>query len=136
MDKRFTKIFYRWLLKRHDPVQPGRTAGTAKPEKRLPAQVFSEDETRQVLQSLDITRLLACVTGSSLRCLGVPGSADGAGEPDANGMDTWRGVVNVRQGKGHRIGSFRWPCGAGVAGAASERRGHRRHARATVVICS
>ncbi|MCV5126830.1 tyrosine-type recombinase/integrase, partial [Escherichia coli] len=49
------KNFFRWLLKRHVILySPAEMLTLPKEEKRLPAQVFSEDETRQVLQSLDI----------------------------------------------------------------------------------
>ncbi|MCH6839280.1 recombinase XerD, partial [Escherichia coli] len=98
------KIFYRWLLKRHVILyNPAELLELPKPEKRLPAQVFSEDETRQVLQSLDINTPVGLRNRVILEVLWSTGIRR---MELANLMlwdvDTRRGVVNVRQGKGHR----------------------------------
>ena len=98
------KIFYRWLLKRHVILyNPADLLELPKPEKRLPAQVFSEDETRQVLQSLDINTPVGLRNRVILEVLWSTGIRR---MELANLMlwdvDTRRGVVNVRQGKGHR----------------------------------
>ena len=69
------KNFFRWLLKRHVILySPAEMLTLPKEEKRLPAQVFSEQETRQVLQSLTRRSRWGCVTGQYWKCCGAPGS--------------------------------------------------------------
>lgn len=53
------KNLFRWLLKRHVILyNPADLLELPKGESHLPAQVFSEQETRQVLQSLDTEKAL------------------------------------------------------------------------------
>lgn len=98
------KIFYRWLLKRHVILyNPADLLELPKPDKRLPAQVFSEDETRQVLQSLDVSTPVGLRNRTILEVLWSTGIRR---MELANLMlwdvDAGRGVMNVRQGKGRK----------------------------------
>ncbi|OSL49173.1 tyrosine recombinase XerC 2, partial [Escherichia coli H605] len=98
------KNFYRWLLKRHVILySPAEMLTLPKEEKRLPAQVFSEQETRQVLGSLDTEKPLGLRNRAILEVLWSTGIRR---MEVANLMlcdvDFTRGVVNVRQGKGKK----------------------------------
>ncbi|EDP9826579.1 site-specific tyrosine recombinase XerC [Salmonella enterica subsp. enterica] len=96
--------FFRWLLKRHVILyNPADLLELARPEKRLPAQVFSEGETRQVLQSLDVNTPVGLRNRAILEVLW----STGIRRMELANLMLWdvddgRGVVNVRQGKGHR----------------------------------
>ncbi|TKV13883.1 site-specific tyrosine recombinase XerC [Citrobacter sp. wls619] len=96
--------FWRWLLKRHIILyNPAEQLELPKEEKRLPAQVFSEQETRAVLQSLDTETPLGLRNRAILEVLWSTGIRR---MELANLMlcdvDFTRGVVNVRQGKGRK----------------------------------
>jgi integrase/recombinase XerD len=98
------RSFFRWLLKRHVILyNPAEQIELPKEEKRLPAQVFSEQETRQVLQSLDTETPLGLRNRAILEVFWSTGIRR---MELANLMlcdvDFTRGVVNVRQGKGRK----------------------------------
>lgn len=98
------KIFWQWLLKRHVILyNPAELLELPKVDKRLPAQVFSEDETRQVLKSPDVSTPIGLRDRAVLEMLWSTGIRR---MELANLMlwdvDTGRGVVNVRQGKGRK----------------------------------
>ncbi|MXE70829.1 tyrosine-type recombinase/integrase, partial [Escherichia coli] len=74
-----------------------------KEEKRLPAQVFSEQETRQVLQSLDTEKPLGLRNRAILEVLWSTGIRRmEVANLMLSDVDFTRGVVNVRQGKGKK----------------------------------
>ncbi|EOF5965434.1 site-specific tyrosine recombinase XerC [Salmonella enterica] len=95
---------WRWLLKRHVILyNPADLLELPKGESRLPAQVFSEGETRQVLQSLDVQTPLGLRNRAILEMFWSTGIRR---MELANlrlcDVDITRGVVNVRQGKGRK----------------------------------
>ncbi|EDX5692927.1 site-specific tyrosine recombinase XerC [Salmonella enterica] len=96
--------FWRWLLKRHVILyNPADVLELPKGESRLPAQVFSEGETRQVLQSIDVQTPLGLRNRAILEMFWSTGIRR---MELANlrlcDVDVARGVVNVRQGKGKK----------------------------------
>ncbi|WP_183058956.1 site-specific tyrosine recombinase XerC [Salmonella enterica] len=98
------RSFYRWLLKRHIILyNPTEQLDLPKEEKRLPAQVFSEQETRQVLGSLDTEKPLGLRNRTILEILWSTGIRRmEAANLMLGDVDFTRGVVNVRQGKGKK----------------------------------
>ncbi|WP_410738918.1 site-specific tyrosine recombinase XerC [Citrobacter sedlakii] len=96
--------FYRWLLKRHVILyNPAEQIELPKEEKRLPAQVFSEQETRTVLQSLDTEKPLGLRNRAILEILWSTGIRRmEVANLMLGDVDFTRGVVNVRQGKGKK----------------------------------
>ncbi|EPF5163498.1 site-specific tyrosine recombinase XerC [Escherichia coli] len=98
------KNFFRWLLKRHVILySPAEMLPLPKEEKRLPAQVFSEQETRQVLQSLDTEKPLGLRNRAILEVLWSTGIRRmEVANLMLSDVDFTRGVVNVRQGKGKK----------------------------------
>ncbi|HBI9742937.1 TPA: tyrosine-type recombinase/integrase, partial [Escherichia coli] len=98
------KNFFRWLLKRHVILySPAEMLTLPKEEKRLPAQVFSEQETRQVLQSLDTEKPLGLRNRAILEVLWSTGIRRmEVANLMLSDVDFTRGVVNVRQGKGKK----------------------------------
>ncbi|KJV44123.1 recombinase XerD [Pantoea sp. BL1] len=98
------RSFYRWLLKRHVILyNPAEQLELPKEEKRLPAQVFSEQETRTVLQSLDTGTPLGLRNRALLEILWSTGIRRmEAASLMLCDVDFTRGVVNVRQGKGKK----------------------------------
>lgn len=98
------KNFYRWLLKRHIILyNPAEQLELPKEEKRLPAQVFSEQETLTVLRSNDAGTPLGLRNRAIFELLWSTGIRR---MELANlllcDVDITRGVVNVRQGKGRK----------------------------------
>nr|CAC9150260.1 Tyrosine recombinase XerC [Escherichia coli] len=105
------KNFYRWLLQRHVILySPAEMLTLPKEEKkRLPAQVFSEQETRQVLGSLDTEKPLGLRNRAILEVLWSTGIRRmEVANLMLSDVDFKRGVVNVRGARERRIGSFRW----------------------------
>ncbi|HBD1649877.1 TPA: tyrosine-type recombinase/integrase, partial [Escherichia coli] len=98
------KNFYRWLLQRHVILySPAEMLTLPKEEKRLPAQVFSEQETRQVLGSLDTEKPLGLRNRAILEVLWSTGIRRmEVANLMLSDVDFKRGVVNVRQGKGKK----------------------------------
>jgi len=98
------KNLYRWLLKRHIILyNPADLLELPKGESHLPAQVFSEQEMRQVLGSPDTETplglrnraILELFWSSGIRRMELANLL-------LRDVDFARGVVNVRQGKGKK----------------------------------
>lgn len=98
------KNFFRWLLKRHVILyNPADLLELPKGESHLPAQVFSEQETRQVLQSLDTGTPLGLRNRAILEVFWSTGIRRmELANLLLRDVDFTRGVVNVRQGKGRK----------------------------------
>ncbi|TGC34546.1 site-specific tyrosine recombinase XerC [Salmonella enterica] len=98
------KNFFRWLLKRHVILyNPADLLELPKAETHLPAQVFSEQETRQVLGSLDTEKPLGLRNRAILEMFWSTGIRRmELANLMAGDVDFTRGVVNVRQGKGKK----------------------------------
>ncbi|EGX6618222.1 site-specific tyrosine recombinase XerC [Salmonella enterica] len=96
--------FWRWLLKRHVILyNPADLLELPKGESRLPAQVFSEGETRQVLQSLDTEKPLGLRNRAILEMFWSTGIRRmELANLRLRDVDVTRGVLNVRQGKGKK----------------------------------
>ena len=98
------RIWLRWLLQRHVILyNPADLLALPKAESHLPAQVFSEAETRAVLRSHDEGTPLGLRNRAILEILWSTGirrmELANLMLPD---VDATRGVVYVRQGKGHK----------------------------------
>ncbi|WP_114192139.1 site-specific tyrosine recombinase XerC [Edaphovirga cremea] len=98
------RMLLRWLLKRHVILyNPGDQVTLPKGAKRLPAQVLSESETVNVLQSVDSRSVSGLRNRAILEVLWSTGIRR---MELANLMlcdlDTGRGVMVIREGKGHR----------------------------------
>lgn len=98
------KNLYRWLLRRHVILyNPADLLELPKGESRLPAQVFSERETRQVLDSLDTGTPLGLRNRAILELFWSTGIRRmELANLLLRDVDFTRGVVNVRQGKGKK----------------------------------
>ncbi|EEI9693454.1 site-specific tyrosine recombinase XerC [Salmonella enterica] len=98
------KNFFRWLLKRHVILyNPADLLELPKGESHLPAQVFSEQETRQVLGSLDTETPLGLRNRAILELFWSTGIRRmELANLLLRDVDFTRGVVNVRQGKGRK----------------------------------
>lgn len=98
------KNLFRWLLKQHVILyNPAELLALPKGEKPLPVQVFSEQETRQVLQSLDTGTPLGLRNRAILELFWSTGIRRmELANLLLHDVDIGRGVVNVRQGKGKK----------------------------------
>lgn len=98
------KVLLRWLLKRHVILyNPADLLTLPKAERHLPAQVLSEKETRQVLQSLDMRTPLGLRNRVMLELLWSTGlrRMELANLLLAD-IDVGRGVLVARHGKGQK----------------------------------
>lgn len=98
------RSFFRWLLKRHIILHnPAELLELPKAEKHLPSQVFSENETLQVLDSVEVDTLpglrnraiLEMLWSTGIRRMELAGLMTGD-------VDVIRGVAYVRHGKGNK----------------------------------
>lgn len=98
------RMLLRWLLQRHHILyNPAELLALPKEERRLPAQVFSEEETRRVLQSLDAGTPPGLRNRAILELLWSTGiRRTELANLLLSDVDVVRGVVNVRRGKGGR----------------------------------
>ncbi|WP_168386371.1 site-specific tyrosine recombinase XerC [Erwinia amylovora] len=98
------RMLLRWLLQRHHILyNPAELLAMPKEERRLPAQVFSEAETRRVLQSLDAGTPPGLRNRAILELLWSTGiRRTELANLLLSDVDAVRGVVNVRRGKGGR----------------------------------
>ncbi|CAX54888.1 site-specific tyrosine recombinase XerC [Erwinia pyrifoliae] len=98
------RMLLRWLLQRHHILyNPAELLALPKEERRLPAQVFSEAETRRVLQSLDAGTPPGLRNRAILELLWSTGiRRTELANLLLSDVDAVRGVVNVRRGKGGR----------------------------------
>ncbi|UXK12774.1 site-specific tyrosine recombinase XerC [Erwinia pyrifoliae] len=98
------RMLLRWLLQRHHILyNPAELLALPKEERRLPAQVFSEAETRRVLQSLDAGTPPGLRNRAILELLWSTGiRRSELANLLLSDVDAVRGVVNVRRGKGGR----------------------------------
>ena len=96
--------FWRWLLKRHVILyNPADLLELPKAESHLPAQVFSEEETRTVLQSLDVSTPVGLRNRAILELFWSTGIRRiELANLRLCDVDFARRVVNVRQGKGRK----------------------------------
>ncbi|MCT2385935.1 site-specific tyrosine recombinase XerC [Erwinia pyrifoliae] len=96
------RMLLRWLLQRHHILyNPAELLALPKEERRLPAQVFSEAETRRVLQSLDAGTPPGLRNRAILELLWSTGiRRTELANLLLSDVDAVRGVVNVRRGKG------------------------------------
>lgn len=98
------KMLLRWLLKRHHILySPAEQMTLPKAEKRLPAQVLSEEEMEAVLAAQDDETLLGLRNRAVLEMLWSTGlrRMELANLLLAD-IDAGRGVLVVRQGKGRK----------------------------------
>ncbi|MDC9598285.1 site-specific tyrosine recombinase XerC [Xenorhabdus anantnagensis] len=98
------RIWFRYLLQRHHILyNPAEQLVLPKEEKRLPAQILSERETTQVLDSLDDQSLLGLRNRVMLEILWSSGIRRMELRQLRWGdIDVERGAVVVNQGKGHK----------------------------------
>ena len=98
------KLLWRWLLERHAILyDPAALLRLPRVETHLPAQVFSESETRQVLQSLDTEKPLELRNRAILELLWSTGiRRDELAKLMMADVDFTRGVIYVRRGKGSK----------------------------------
>ncbi|PHM63312.1 site-specific tyrosine recombinase XerC [Xenorhabdus ishibashii] len=98
------RLWFRWLLQRHHILyNPAEQMVLPKEEKRLPAQILSERETTQVLDSLDDQSVLGLRNRVMLEVLWSSGLRRMELRQLRRGdIDVERGVVVVNQGKGHK----------------------------------
>ncbi|MBD2822451.1 site-specific tyrosine recombinase XerC, partial [Xenorhabdus sp. 42] len=98
------RLWFRWLLQRHHILyNPAEQLVLPKEEKRLPAQILSEGETAQVLDSLDDLSVLGLRNRVMLEVLWSSGIRRMELRQLKQGdIDVERGAVVVRQGKGNK----------------------------------
>ncbi|WP_187655673.1 tyrosine-type recombinase/integrase, partial [Xenorhabdus sp. PB62.4] len=98
------RLWFRWLLQRHHILyNPAEQLVLPKEEKRLPAQILSERETTQVLDSLDDQSVLGLRNRVMLEILWSSGLRRMELRQLRRGdIDVERGAVVVNQGKGHK----------------------------------
>lgn len=98
------KSWFRWLLKRHIILyNPAEQMVLPKEEKRLPAQVFSAAETRQVLNAQDISQPLALRDRAIMELFWSTGIRRmELGNLRLSDVDFGRGVLLVQLGKGKK----------------------------------
>ncbi|MBD2802823.1 site-specific tyrosine recombinase XerC [Xenorhabdus sp. M] len=96
--------WFRWLLKRHHILyNPAELLTLPKEEKRLPAQVLNEAETEAVLMSIDIQTPLGLRDRAMLEVLWSTGiRRSELIHLKLDEVDSGRGVIVVRQGKGRK----------------------------------
>ncbi|WP_338804612.1 site-specific tyrosine recombinase XerC [Xenorhabdus griffiniae] len=98
------RIWFRYLLQRHHILyNPAEQMVLPKEEKRLPAQILSERETTQVLDSLDDQSMLGLRNRVMLELLWSSGLRRMELRQLQRGdIDVERGAVVVNQGKGNK----------------------------------
>ncbi|MGJ0638705.1 site-specific tyrosine recombinase XerC [Xenorhabdus bovienii] len=98
------RLWFRYLLQRHHILyNPAEQLVLPKEEKRLPAQIMSERETAQVLDSLDDQSLLGLRNRVMLEILWSSGIRRMELRQLQRGdIDFERGAIVVNQGKGHK----------------------------------
>lgn len=98
------RLLFRWLLERHAILyDPAALLRLPRTEKHLPAQVFSEGETRQVLQSLDTQKPLGLRNRAILELFWSTGiRRDELAKLTPGDVDFTRGALYVRRGKGNK----------------------------------
>ncbi|MEQ1977371.1 site-specific tyrosine recombinase XerC [Xenorhabdus sp. SGI240] len=98
------RVWFRWLLQRHHILyNPTELLVLPKEEKRLPAQVLSEAETIWLLDSLDVQTPTGFRNRVMLEVLWSSGIRRGElRNLRLSDIDTGRGAVVVRQGKGRK----------------------------------
>ncbi|WP_342355489.1 tyrosine-type recombinase/integrase [Xenorhabdus budapestensis] len=98
------RLWFRWLLQRHHILyNPAEQMVLPKEEKRLPAQIMSERETAQVLDSLNDPSLLGQRNRVMLEILWSSGIRRMELRQLRRGdIDVERGAVVINQGKGHK----------------------------------
>ncbi|WMV71783.1 site-specific tyrosine recombinase XerC [Xenorhabdus griffiniae] len=98
------RLWFRWLLQRHHILyNPAEQMVLPKEEKRLPAQILSERETTQVLESLDDQSVLGFRNRVMLEILWSSGIRRMELRQLQRGdIDFERGAVVVNQGKGNK----------------------------------
>ncbi|WFQ79776.1 site-specific tyrosine recombinase XerC [Xenorhabdus sp. SF857] len=98
------RLWFRWLLQRHHILyNPAEQMVLPKEEKRLPAQILSERETTQVLESLDDQGVLGFRNRVMLEILWSSGIRRMELRQLQRGdIDFERGAVVVNQGKGNK----------------------------------
>ncbi|MDC9590604.1 site-specific tyrosine recombinase XerC [Xenorhabdus sp. XENO-10] len=98
------RLWFRWLLQRHHILyNPAEQLVLPKEQKRLPAQIMSERETAQVLDSLDDPSVLGLRNRVMLEILWSSGIRRMELRQLRQGdIDVERGAVVVNQGKGHK----------------------------------
>ncbi len=98
------RVWFRWLRQRQYILyNPAEKLVLPRRDKRLPAQVLSEDETQTVLQAIDINRptglrnraILEVLWSSGIRRMELSNLR-------LSDIDFGRGVLLVRQGKGRK----------------------------------
>ncbi|MBN3066298.1 site-specific tyrosine recombinase XerC, partial [Pectobacterium aquaticum] len=98
------RMLFRWLLQRHHILyNPAEQMTLPKAEKRLPAQILSEEETEAVMDAQDTETLTGLRNRAVLEMLWSTGlrRSELAGLMLAD-VDVGRGVLVVRQGKGNK----------------------------------
>ncbi|MBN3064606.1 site-specific tyrosine recombinase XerC, partial [Pectobacterium aquaticum] len=98
------RMLFRWLLQRHHILyNPAEQMTLPKAEKRLPAQILSEEETEAVMAAQDTGTLTGLRNRAVLEMLWSTGlrRSELAGLMLAD-VDVGRGVLVVRQGKGNK----------------------------------
>ncbi|OSM93846.1 site-specific tyrosine recombinase XerC [Lonsdalea populi] len=98
------RMLFRWLLKRHVILyNPAEMLQLPKEERRLPAQVLSEEETGGVLQSVESGTVIGLRNRVILEVLWSTGvRRTEAANLMLSDIDLSRGVMAVRQGKGNK----------------------------------
>ncbi|PHM35994.1 integrase/recombinase [Xenorhabdus mauleonii] len=98
------RLWFRWLLQRHHLLyNPTEQLVLPKEEKRLPAQILSERETVQVLDSLEDGSVLGLRNRVMLEVLWSSGIRRMELRQLKQGdIDVERGAVVIRQGKGNK----------------------------------
>ncbi|MFP1868243.1 site-specific tyrosine recombinase XerC [Lonsdalea quercina] len=98
------RMLFRWLLQRHHILyNPAEQMTLPKAEKRLPAQILSEEETEAVMDAQDTETLTGLRNRAVLEMLWSTGlrRSELANLMLAD-VDVGRGVLVVRQGKGNK----------------------------------
>lgn len=98
------RMLFRWLLRRHVILyNPAEMLQLPKEERRLPAQVLSEEETGGVLQSVESGTVIGLRNRVILEVLWSTGvRRTEAANLMLSDIDLSRGVMAVRQGKGNK----------------------------------
>lgn len=98
------RMLFRWLLRRHVILyNPAEMLALPKEERRLPAQVLSEEETGGVLQSVESGTVIGLRNRVILEVLWSTGvRRTEAANLMLSDIDLSRGVMAVRQGKGNK----------------------------------
>ncbi|KGA26927.1 site-specific tyrosine recombinase XerC [Pectobacterium odoriferum] len=98
------RMLFRWLLQRHHILyNPAEQMTLPKAEKRLPAQILSEEETEAVMDAQNTETLTGLRNRAVLEMLWSTGlRRSELSELMLADVDVGRGVLVVRQGKGNK----------------------------------